>query len=40
MYYTKKAWNSSTYAWECDKHCDVDEHLKNCICVKKIILMI
>ena len=25
------------YVCECDKHCQIDEYLKNCTCVKSII---
>ena len=31
------AWNHSTCACEFDKHCEIDEYLKNCTCVKIII---
>ena len=30
------AWSPSTSASECDKHCDIDEYLRNCTFTKSI----
>ena len=31
------AWNPYVCACECDKHCEIEEYLKNCACVESII---
>lgn len=33
------AWNHSTCAFECDKHCEIDEYLKDSICVKNDLVI-
>ena len=30
-------WNPRTYAWECDKDCEIDVYLKNCSSMKSLI---
>ena len=32
----KSAWNPSTCACVCDKHCQVDKYAKKCTCIKNV----